>query len=82
MGRILKTQVEDTIGQYISTENILCTDSWRAYTTYAKQKGVAHYRIKPDKGIYAIKGIYHIQNVNNYHKRFKYWLDHFLQHRF
>jgi hypothetical protein len=38
MGRILKKQVENSMGQYISTENTLCTDSRRAYTTYPRKK--------------------------------------------
>ena len=51
-------------GKYKSRKRYKCKDcSWRAYTTYAKEKGVAHYWLKPDKGIYTIKGIYHIQNV-------------------
>jgi len=77
MGRILTTQVENTIGQYLSEDNILCTDSWRAYMTYAKDKGLEHYRIKSDGKSHVIKGIYHIQNVNSYHQRLKKWLGRF-----
>ena len=77
MGRIIKTQVEATIGQYLSEDNILCTDAWRAYKTYANDKGVEHYRIKADGKSHVIKGIYHIQNVNNYHSRLNKWLGRF-----
>jgi len=77
MGRIIKSQVETTIGQYLSEDNILCTDSWRAYMTYAKDKGLEHYRIKSDGKSHVIKGIYHIQNVNSYHQRFKKWINRF-----
>ena len=77
MGRILKTQVDKTIGDYLSSQNILCTDSWRAYKSYAEEKGMQHYRIKSDGKTHVIKGIYHIQNVNSYHQRLKKWIDRF-----
>lgn len=77
MGRIIKSQVDNTIGKYLDKENILCTDNWRAYKTYAQEKHMEHYRIKSNGKIHVIKGIYHIQNVNSYHQRFKKWLDRF-----
>lgn len=46
-----------------------CTDAWRALSTYAKSKGLEHYQFKSD-GTERAKGLYHIQNVNNYHSRF------------
>lgn len=77
MGRIEKTQVEKAIGSLVSKDNILCTDGWRGYKTYAKEKGIEHYRIDTKKTGYVIKGIYHIQNVNSYHGRLKQWLNRF-----
>lgn len=38
MGRILKSQVNKSIGDLLLNENILCTDAWRAYKTFAKEK--------------------------------------------
>jgi hypothetical protein len=35
-----------------------------------------HYRFKSD-GIERVRGIYHIQNVNNYHNRLKGWIQRF-----
>ena len=77
MGRIIKPKVEMAVGNYLSPANILCTDKWRAYKTYCQEKGIQHYRIKPEESGHVIKGLYHIQNVNNYHARFKKWLDRF-----
>ncbi|MED4727222.1 IS1595-like element ISAnmi1 family transposase [Aneurinibacillus migulanus] len=77
LGRIEKTQVEKTIGRFISNDAILCTDGWRGYKTYAIEKGLVHYRIDTKKTGYVIKGLFHIQNVNNYHGRLKQWLDRF-----
>ncbi|WP_188205928.1 IS1595 family transposase [Alkalibacillus aidingensis] len=76
MGRLTKEQLYDAIGQKISKENILCTDAWRAFKTYATEKGMEIYQFKSD-GKIRTKGFYHIQNVNNYHRRLKGWIQRF-----
>lgn len=77
LGRIQKTQVEKTIGNLISKDNVLCTDGWKGYKAYAKEKELVHYRLDTKKTGYVIKGLYHIQNVNNNHGRLKQWIDRF-----
>lgn len=77
MVRIVKPKVEETIGNLLNSDTILCTDAWRAYMTYAKDKGMEHYRINTSKTGHVIKGIYHIQNVNGYHARVSQWIDRF-----
>lgn len=77
MGRVVKSQVDKVIGSKLHEENVLVTDAWRAYKTYAKEKGLEHYRIKSDDGNHVIIGIYHIQNVNSVHSRLKQWIDRF-----
>jgi transposase-like protein len=57
MGRIVKTKIETIIGTKLSSDNVLVTDAWRAYKTYAKEKGLEHYRIKSDDGKHVIKGL-------------------------
>jgi hypothetical protein len=59
------------------SDNVLVTDAWRAYKTYAKEKELEHYRIKSDDGKHVIKGLYHIQNVNSFPSRMKKWIDRF-----
>lgn len=75
MGRIVKSKVEETIGHLLDSDTILCTDAWRAYMTYAKDKGMD--RINTSKTGHVIKGIYHIQNVNGYYARMSHWIDRF-----
>lgn len=75
-GRIRTTKLDEAIGVHLSDSNILCTDSWRAFSSYANSKGLAHYRFKSD-GKQRVKGVYHIQNVNSYHSRLKRWIDRF-----
>jgi hypothetical protein len=74
--RIVKTQLDKAIGSKLSSDNTLCTDAWRAFSAYAKSKGLEHYRFKSD-GTKRVKGLYHIQNVNNYHSRLKGWMQRF-----
>ncbi|GGA87226.1 hypothetical protein GCM10008025_32590 [Ornithinibacillus halotolerans] len=76
MGRLTKEQLDKAIGHKLSSENILCTDSWRAFKTYAAEKGMDIYQFKSD-GKVRTKGLYHIQNVNNYHRRLKAWIQRF-----
>lgn len=57
MGRLVKPKVEIIIGSKLSSDNVLVTDAWRAYKTYAKEKGLEHYRIKSDDGKYVLKGL-------------------------
>lgn len=45
--------------------------------TYAKEKGIEHYRINTSKTGHVIKGIYHIQNMNGYHVSLSHWIDRF-----
>lgn len=75
-GRIVKTRLDKAIGSKLSKSNILCTDAWGAFKTYAKDKGLEHYPFKSD-GKERVKGLYHLQNVNNYHIRLKGWMDRF-----
>lgn len=75
-GRIVKTQLDKAIGGKLRSDNTLCTDAWRAFSTYARSKGLEHYRFKSD-GSERVKGLYHIQNVNNYHSRLKGWMQRF-----
>ncbi len=65
-GRIVKTCLEEAIGSKLTTSNVLCTDAWRAFLTYAKEKRLEHYRYKSDRKK-CVRGVYHIQNVNSYH---------------
>ncbi len=75
-GRLTKEQLDKAIGHKLSNKNVLCTDAWRAFKTYASEKGMPIYQFKSD-GKIRTKGLYHIQNVNNYHRRLKGWIHRF-----
>nr|WP_246010306.1 IS1595 family transposase [Bacillus yapensis] len=76
MVQFTKEQLDKAIGHKLSKENVLCTDSWRAFKTYAAEKGIDIYQFKSD-GQVRTKGLYHIQNVNNSHRRLKGWIQRF-----
>ncbi|EAZ85075.1 hypothetical protein BB14905_22433 [Bacillus sp. B14905] len=40
MGRVVKTKVDGMIGYKLSPNNVLITDAWRAYKTYANEKRI------------------------------------------
>lgn len=65
-GWIVKTSLEEAIGSKLPSSNVLYTDTWRAFMTYAKEKGLEHYRFKSDG-----KERVRVQNVNSYHSRLK-----------
>lgn len=75
-GSIQTLILDEAIGGHLSDSNVLCTDAWRAFSSYANAKGLAHYRFKSDRK-QRVKGVYHIQNVNSYHSRLKRWMDRF-----
>lgn len=71
-GRIVKTQLDKAIGLKLSSDNNLCTDAWRAFSAYAKSKGLVHYRFKSD-GTKRVKGW--MQQFNGVATKY---LDHYL----
>lgn len=56
----MKNQFDKAIGSKLASDNTLCTDARRAFSTYAQNKGLGHYRIKSN-GVERVKGLYHIQ---------------------
>lgn len=62
MGRLTREQLDKAISHKLSSDNILCTDSWRAFNTAEKKMD---NQFKSD-GRIRTKGLYHIQYVNNY----------------
>ncbi|CAM3130821.1 IS1595 family transposase [Sporolactobacillus spathodeae] len=73
-GRLLTSQLDKVISPLLSNDNVFCTDAWRAFNTYTKNKKLPHYRFKSTEKTRVIKGIYHIQNANSYHSRLKRWM--------
>lgn len=76
-GRVKAEEIDAVIGSYIDPSSLLCTDTATNYKKFAQIKALKHEPINLSKEGYVKKGIYHLQNVNNYHKRLKGWMDRF-----
>lgn len=75
LGRIKKTDIEESIGRRISDQTILCTDSHVSYKGFAIDNALEHHAIRADLKQYVKDGVYHVQHVNSLHHRLKKWLD-------
>jgi transposase-like protein len=70
-GRIKKKQVNEILDDRIKSESLLITDGCAAYRKFAMENNLEIRQLKTGKS--AGNGI-HLNNVNNYHSRFKRWL--------
>ena len=62
---------------YINSNNIICTDAHATYKSYMKDIKIPHKILNSKKKERIKNKIYHLQNINNYHKRFKEWMQKF-----
>ncbi len=76
-GRVRAEEINAVIGDFIDPSSLLCTDTATNYKKFALMKELKHETINISKEGYVKKGIYHLQNVNSYHKRLKDWMQRF-----
>ncbi len=74
-GRIKKTDIAQAIGQRISQETILCSDSLPSYKGFAIDNEIEHHAIRANLKQYVIQKIYHVQHVNSIDSRLKKWIE-------
>jgi hypothetical protein len=60
----------------IATDSVPCSDGWQAYRRAAAKLGVRHEVLR-GKAKERRRGPFHLQNVNNYHGRWKGWMHRF-----
>lgn len=68
-GRVRAEEIDAVIGDYIESSALLCTDTATNYKKFAKLKELQHETINERQKQRVKKGIYHIQHVNNFHRR-------------
>lgn len=73
-GRIRKQDLNKAVGNRIKKGTILCTDSHRSFTGFAKEKRLAVKNIHARKGQHVINKTYHIQHVNQMASGLKKWM--------
>ena len=75
-GRVSKKNIDSALKGRIAKGSVLCTDSHRSYSAFAKGEGLEHQKIKVSAKEYK-RGIYHVQHVNQQAKALKEWLGDF-----
>ena len=73
-GRIRKTDIQRVLSGKLEKGSVLCTDSHRSYTAFAKSEGVEHQKIHARKKQYVKNKIYHVQNANQTARALKDWM--------
>ena len=76
-GRIGKKDLEKALENKLKKADVLCTDSHRSYTAFAKSNKLTHKKFNASKGQRVKDKVYHVQNVNNTTKRLRQWMQPF-----
>jgi transposase-like protein len=76
-GRILTKKIDITLKSHFQSDTVLITDAHSSYNSYSAKNKVEHIVINGSKKEYVKKGIYHLNNINNYHSRLKKWMSRF-----
>ena len=70
--------VKTSLMPRIPKDIVLCSDSHLTFEALATKYHLEHKVLNATDGERVKEGAYHIQNVNNYHRRLKHWLAPFL----
>jgi ribosomal protein L16 Arg81 hydroxylase len=76
-GRVSKKDIEKVLKGKLDKAEVLCSDSHRSYTAFAKDIQVEHKKFNASKGQRKADKIYHVQNVNNMDKRLRAFMQPF-----
>jgi transposase-like protein len=68
-------QAEAALRSVVGPDTLLCTDGSGALRTAASKLGVTSKSIAVSYDGRVSEGVYHVQTVNNYHERFKTWVN-------
>lgn len=76
-GRPSAKELAAVLGDNILQGSVLCIDKHPSLRKFARLQGFACQQLNRSQNMRVVKGLYHIQNVNAYHSRFKTWLRRF-----
>jgi transposase-like protein len=74
-GRIKKININKAIGDRISGQTVLCSDSHVSYKGFAIDKKIEHHSIRANLKQHTKNKIYHVQHVNSIDRRIKMWIE-------
>lgn len=69
--------LSDVLQSVLSQDTMLCTDGLSVYNRFARNANITHKALNIKAGIRVLDKVFHIQNVNAYHSRFKNWMRRF-----
>lgn len=72
---MIAAQAEDALRTVVGPDTLLCTDGSGALRTAAAKLGVTSKSVAVSYDGRVREGVYHVQTVNNYHERFKTWVN-------
>ena len=70
-GRISKKDIQKVLEGKMDKAAVLCSDSHRSYTAFARGIPATHKKFNASKGQRKTEQIYHVQHVNNMDKRLR-----------
>ena len=70
------TALSAALKPVLAKDVVLCTDGSKALAAAARDLGVEHHAVNLSAGI-RVDGAWHVQNVNAYHSRLKFWIHKF-----
>lgn len=76
-GKTTANEVAVVLKDKIDSKAEFCSDAATNFKSFAKNENLKHRVINASKGQRVLKGIYHIQHANSYHKRLKSWMERF-----
>lgn len=76
-GRIRKADLQKAIGTKIEKGTVLCCDSHRSFTGFAKESNLEIKKIVVRKGQHVVDKVYHVQHVNQMAQALRKWMSKF-----
>lgn len=77
MGPVNEAKAHMLLVVHVSAVLAICSDANGTWRVFSEDVGVDHKELNIKRRRRVIQKIYHIQNVNSYHSRFKDWMDRF-----
>ena len=76
-GRISKKDLDKILKGKLDKAEVLCSDSHRSYSAFAKSSAIEHKKFNASKGQRTVDKVYHVQNVNNMDMRLRKFMESF-----
>jgi len=76
-GRISKKDLDRILKTKLDKADVLCSDSHRSYSAFAKANIIEHKKFNASKGQRTVDKVYHVQNVNNLDMRLRKFMKSF-----